>query len=312
MKKIFLTFIAIITLFSLTACSLLVYERPQISIKEPTVGSQNEPEPTDTKPTESVSEDPDKIFAQPTLNEQIIYNQNNIIVTVVGIEYDGWFGPELLLLIENNSEKNITVQARNSSVNGYMIDFQTSTDVVAGKKAYGDIVIPNNSLKMANIDTIANIEFSLHIFESTSYDAIADSNQISLSTNVASPYIQTYDDSGVALYDENGIRIIAKGFSLDSNFFGPELILYIENNADKYITIQTRDTSVNGFMIDSIMSDEVLPGKKIMGLMTFSSSRLEESKVTDIETIETVFHIFDTDTWDTIIDTDPITINFEK
>ena len=319
MKKTISVFILILVLHCLTACSLLIYDTPDVSVNDPTepkTESQYKPQKPTTKPTLSASKENNNESSTetnlPILAEKIIYNQNDIVVTVTGIEYDGLLGPQIGVLIENNSTQNITILTRNSSVNGYMIDFHMSSHVLAGKKAYSGIVILNDNLQFANIDKIADIEFSLHIIESTSFDTIADSDQISLSTNVASSYIQTYDDSGVALYDENGIRIIAKGLSLDSNFFGPELILYIENNSDKCITIQSRDSSINGFMIDAIMSDELLPGKRIIGGMTFSSSRLEESKISDIETIETVFHIFDTNTWDTILDTNPITITVGK
>lgn len=315
MKKIIMLLITILSLYSLTACSSLIYESPAFSVNEstaPTVNDKNKSEEPVTKPTEPVSTEPYNVPSNPTLDERVIYNQNDIIITVMGIDYESWFGPQISLLIENNSAQNITVQSRNSSVNGYMIDFQMSSDISVGKKAYDTITIMDSSLEIAGIETIANLEFSFHIFDSSTWDTIADSAQISLSTSAATTYVQVYDDSGVVLYDQGGIRIISKGLSLDSNFFGPELVLYIENNSDKYITVQARDTSINGFMIDSVISDEVLPGKKVIAGMAFSSSRLEESRISAIETIETVFHIFDTDTWNTIIDTNPITITIEK
>ena len=40
------------------------------------------------------------------------------------------------------------------------------------------------------------------------------------------------------------------------------MILYIENNSDKNVTIQVRDVSVNGFMVESSMLEDVMAGKK--------------------------------------------------
>ena len=63
-------------------------------------------------------------------------------------------------------------------------------------------------------------------------------------------------------------------------------------------------------MIDTSMSEDVIVGKKAITAVTFFSSSLEENGITDITSIETSFHVFDMESWDTIVDTDPITINF--
>lgn len=246
-----------------------------------------------------------------TLEEQEIYNQNNLVITVTGLDMDSFMGPKITLLAENNGDKNVTIQVRNSSVNGYMMDLQMSCDVAAGKKANDGMSIMKSDLEKCGIDMISDIEFSLHIFESDSWNAIADSDQIKLTTSASESYQQVYDDSGDVLYDNNGIKIISKGLLTEDSFLGPQFMLYVENNQEKSITVQARDTSVNGFMIDPSISSEVGPGKKRISAMTFLSSQLEDNKITEFENIETSFHIFYTDSWDAIEDTAPITISFK-
>lgn len=63
-------------------------------------------------------------------------------------------------------------------------------------------------------------------------------------------------------------------------------------------------------MIDTVMPQDVVAGKKAITAVTFLSSSLEENSITDITSVETSFHIFDTEDWSNEIDTDPITINF--
>ena len=75
------------------------------------------------------------------------------------------------------------------------------------------------------------------------------------------------------LIDQDGIVIKAAG--LDSSWLGPELKVYIENNADKAFTAQTRNSSVNGFMLEPVFSCDVMPGKKAMGPITFAAEDLE-------------------------------------
>ena len=71
-----------------------------------------------------------------TIEETVLLDRDGIKITAKSLDAKGsFFGPELKMLFENNSGKNITVQARNTSVNGYMIEPMMSVDVASGKKA---------------------------------------------------------------------------------------------------------------------------------------------------------------------------------
>lgn len=244
-----------------------------------------------------------------TIEEQILYDDNNIKITATGIE-DGWHGTNLNLLIENNSNQSITVQARNANVNGYMVSTMMSADVAAGKKANDSLTFETSGLKECGIDSIATMEFLFHIFESESWEEIVDTDVITVETSIADSYTQEYDDSGEILVDTDGIRIIGKGLSTNDSFWGPGVILYIENNTDRNVTVQVRDVSINGFMVDSSMSEDVVAGKKAMGAVQFFSTDLEENSIEDISDVELYFHIFDLESWDTIFDSDVISITF--
>ena len=92
--------------------------------------------------------------------------------------------------------------------------------------------------------------------------------------------------------------------------FGKDIVLYIENNSGKDITIQTRDESVNGYMVTANMSQDVMSGKRAIGKVTLFQSSLDENGITNISDVELYFHVFDFHTWDDIFDTDVITITF--
>lgn len=244
-----------------------------------------------------------------SVDEQILFEGNDIKITATGME-DGLFGTELKLLIENNSAKSVTIQARSANVNGFMVNTMMSADVAAGKKANDSLTFETSGLKDCGIEAIATMEFSFHIMDSETWEDIVDTDTIIVNTSIASTYVQEVDDSGEVLVETNGVKIVGKGLSANDSFWGPGVILYIENNSDKNITIQTRDVSVNGFMVETIMSEEVVPGKKAMSAVQFLSSDLEANSITDITDIELYFHIFDTESWDTVFDSDVIAISF--
>ena len=73
--------------------------------------------------TEEVAEEP--VLEAVTIEETVLLDESGIKITATGLE-DGWLGTDLKLLIENNGDTNVTVQARNSSVNGFMVDTMMS------------------------------------------------------------------------------------------------------------------------------------------------------------------------------------------
>lgn len=263
----------------------------------------------DTTDDSTGTETPDADAEEIAIEEQVLYDANDIKITATGLE-EGWMGTELKLLIENNSSQSITVQTRNASVNGYMVDTLLSSDVASGKKANDSLTFETSGLNECGIKSIATMEFYFHIIDSESWDDIIDTDVISIDTSIAENYTQTVDDSGEVLVDSNGVKVVAKGLSADGSFWGPGVILYIENNSEQDITVQVRDVSVNGFMVDSTMSEDVVAGKRAISAVQFFSSDLEENSITDITDVELYFHIFDLDSWETIFDSDMINITF--
>ena len=63
-------------------------------------------------------------------------------------------------------------------------------------------------------------------------------------------------------------------------------------------------------MVDAMFSCDVSKGKRAVDTITFMDSDLEENGITSIEDVELYFHIFDSDEWETIVDTGIININF--
>ena len=118
----------------------------------------------------------------------------------------------------------------------------------------------------------------------------------------------------VELVNRDGVKItLIGGLDTKSSYFGPELKLRIENNSGHNITVQSRKTSVNGCTMGdfgAIMSIDVTNGEKAYGTFTLYNSKLEDAGITTIKTIKTSFHVFDSDSWNNLFDTDLITISF--
>lgn len=309
MKRGFIFIFILVLLMSLSACGGSADDTNDKQVSNDTnQTNESDNNGANQEENDNIVEADDKkdVF----IDEQIIFEGNDIKVTATGLDVEGIFGPSITVLIENNSAKNITVQSRNSSVNGVMVDTMFSSDVAAGKKANDSITLSSTDLENAAITTIKDIELSLHIMDADSWDSILDTDIIVLQTSADASFVQEYDDSGFVAYDGDGVKIVVKKLNSSDSFWGSDVYLYIENNTNTGITVQARDVSINGFMVDPLFSCDIVAGKKAFDTISFMESDLTDNNITDIMDLELKFHIFDMNSWDTIKDTDIIKISF--
>lgn len=293
MKKYVLLVLALLLALSFTACG---------------EGGNGEiiPPGTNGDSMQSQTQKPSEVTVEP----MVLLDQDGVKIQAKELAADSLFGAELKIFIENDTDKDLTIQCRNSSVNGYMVETMISADVAAGKKANDAITFMSSDLELCGIETIADMEFAFHIFTTEDWDTYLDSDLVQVKTSAASTYSYTYDHPGTQVYEGKGVKLVAKGLNTEDSLFGPGLVLYIQNTGDKSVTVQARNASVNGFMVDTMFSQEIMPGKHAVSEITFMEADLEENEITQIQDVELSFHIFDSANWETIEDTETIKLSF--
>lgn len=252
--------------------------------------------------------DGSKGSAEASITEQVLYEENGIKITATGIEDDSIWGEGVKLLIENSGDKNVGVGCKALIVNNYMITDLFSTSVAAGKKVNEVMYMSSDELEAAGIENIGQIEIYFHIYDDSSYETLWDVPCITLQTSEFDKMDVSPQDDGFELYNEGGIRIVGK-YVDEKSFWGTAVLMYIENNSGRNICVQADNMSVNGFMVTPIFSSTVYNGKMAIDDITLLSSDLEDNGITSVDNIELTFHIFDPDTFETIIDSD--TVSFE-
>ena len=119
-------------------------------------------------------------IADAITKDKVLYDKGGIKITYTGF-IDSYYGKDVTLKIENTTDKNYTVQVRNFSANGYMVDAICSVDIAAGKIANNEITMMSTSLYKNGIETVESIEFYFTIFDSDAWEDYADSEIIELS-----------------------------------------------------------------------------------------------------------------------------------
>ena len=288
----------------LAGCSSDSGEKKEIIASDNATTSQDATGGSDSISTTDDSE----ITANITIEEQILVDRDGVIITAKEYTTDSIWGDGIKVLLENNSDIDVMVGCNALIVNDYMITDLFASEIAAGKKANDTIYLSSSELKAAGIDTVGKIEIYFHVYDTTSYDNIFDSDCVTIQTSEYANMDMTPNDAGTELYNESGIRIIGK--TVDENsFWGTAVLLYCENTSGKNIGISVDDMSVNGFMMNPLFATIVYDGKKSIDDITIFSSELEENGIEFIEEVELKFHIYDADTYSTITDTDPITFS---
>lgn len=242
--------------------------------------------------------------------ETVLYDADGIVVTATGYE-EGWTGPEIKILVENNSDKNVLVTTASVSANGYMMPYASLyAEVAAGKKSNESLSIMSSELDQSGIETLAELQFYLQIQDPETWETVATSDLLTLTTSAA-PYEQPVDDSGDVLYDADGIKIVCKGLKQDI-IWDATVVFYMENNSGKAVSIYAENVSVNGFMQDVGLWSDLRDGTKLIdGMSMIDLSDLEIESIDEIKNIEFNLRVVDAETWENIVTTDTLTLIFE-
>lgn len=301
MKKLFAFFIAVLTACLLCACSLSFDsgEARQIG------GASGEHKGTDE------AGQPNSPNADASIEEQICFEHEGVRVTAKSMTNNSIRGTGINLLVENDTERDYFVSARHIIVNNCMVSTLFSCEVAAGKKANDTLYLSSSALKAAGIGNIGQIELYFYVYDSETYETVYDAECVTLKTTLFDTMDIVADDTGYELYHQDGIRIVGK-YVDENTFWGSSVLLYIENKTDRNITVTCDDMSINGYMVTVLLSSTVYQGKYAVDHITVFSASLEENGITSIDTVELKFHIFDSDTLETIANTDAIGFNAQS
>lgn len=253
---------------------------------------------------------PTPLTTETSIQETVIVDNDILTITAKSFSIDASiFGPSIKLLIENHSDKTIVVQAFNASVNGFMIDTTFSSTIDPGKKSYDNLTFNSTDLKDANITTLNDIEFVIYAFDNDTWGNVFTSDIINIQTSSINEVESNYNSDGDEIFNNDSVKIIYQGMR-DDPYWGIEFVFYIENNSDKNIIIQVNTISINGFMVDSIMSPTICANKKIVEGLTVLQTDLENNEITELENMEISFKIIDENTWDILYTTEPFVVEF--
>ncbi len=110
------------------------------------------------------------------------------------------------------------------------------------------------------------------------------------------------------IYQDKTVVITYKGLTESKYGNGYEINFEVENLTEKTLTIQLRETSINGIMVNPMCSIDIAPGKKAINNAEIWGDDAESIPMSEVKNIETKFHIFNDSDWSDRYDTDNIVV----
>ncbi len=240
-----------------------------------------------------------------TISEQVLFEENGIKVTAKEITNDIIMGMGMKVLIENSTTKNITVGAECLAVNNYMITDLFSCDITAEKKSNEIMYFTSTQLEQIGIKNIGQIDVIFNVYNSDSFDRIFQSDLITIKTSAFENMDIPDNAQGTELLNSNGIKIVGK-FVDEHSFWGTSVVLYLENKTGKRVTVSCENLSINGFTVSEFFVCDILDGKMAVDTITIFDEDLQTNDIESVEDIEVSFKAYESETFDVIIETEPI------
>lgn len=110
----------------------------------------------------------------------VIFEDSGIKVISKGVVVDERSGVTVVLLVINETGKDIVIQSENVSVNGYTISAWMYNKVTAGTVCFADMNIWNGTLEENDIETVEEISFSLTARYADEWKSFCESDELTL------------------------------------------------------------------------------------------------------------------------------------
>lgn len=272
-------------------------------------GAENSSNVTSSSDTSDNKKPAKEVKESPTFDEQVIFEHDGVVVTAKEIIEDSFWGPQLKILIENNSDKDVTVTTDAMAVNGFMVNDLLYETVTAGQKSNAKINLLSSDLENAGIKNIGVMDLWFRMFDPSTYSTIFESKEPStLQTSLYEKMDETVEIEGIEVVNEKGIRMVVQ-FVDNNSFWGTSVLIYAENNNSFDVNIMADNTSVNGYMINGYYYSDVKGGYKSFDTMTIFENELKDNDIDTIENIRMNFKGYDLNSFSTVFESDSITID---
>ena len=268
------------------------------------LGACGKQEATPSKPIQRPEPIPTTAASEPILSEQVIYDAEGIRITVKGIEENTENGTRIPILVENGTDRNIVFSGDLFVVNGVTLPGYLYAEAAAGTKSNDAIEFYTDVLDSAGIRKMAEIlGHDARIVDTDTYETLA---QVPLELTTTHRDTQVLEETGVMLYQKGEITVIAQVIA--DAFYGKTVQLLVKNETGRDVIVEAEHIAVNGYTVDAWLYDTVVADTVRYCQLDLFETSLMENGIDQVETVSFRLNILDGGTFDTIAQSEVLTV----
>ena len=221
------------------------------------------------------------------------FNDSGIRVLFTKLIYDDGV-TRLAYSAQNSNDYPVTIVSDNISFNGMVCSDSLNIKLLKDGKQLGTFDVGNDWFSKMGIEKITDVEFTVTAFDENGSE-ITRSDLLSIKTDALGEYKQAYETHGTELFSGKNIKILSREIRKSDHSNDAELVLYVENNSKKTVTVVTSDVSVNDKEINATYISTLSPGKKSVDTLLLSENALKENEISEIKKVCANFKAYNDD-----------------
>ena len=243
-------------------------------------------------------------------NDAPLYQDERITITADSFETDST-DTYLFLVIENTSDQDLSISCTSSALNNYMIDSGFTDDVAAHDTLETALRFENTFINACGIHTITSAELVFSVFDLSDYSLLAETGTLTVTTDADPASAQSDIVNGELLYSQDNFQIINKGILEDDTGMAMIALLFVnQSGRDMSVRLAEDAMLVDDTEYISLFTAGIPDGKN--GIFLLSLYDPEQGNIPFEESVKVSFVLQDTNTWEDLYTTEPVTILREQ
>ncbi len=247
-----------------------------------------------------------------TVAERLIYDTEQIKVTIKSLYFDTSSAPALLFWVENNTYGGLNLRAVDLQINGFMMKGAFNARIPAQSQGLVALWVASDALAAAGVETIQYFEFNLAIDESQNWSQSITTERIRINTNAAPGGVLALNRRDIQLLDREGIRVYLNRYENPTHYTGAQFLIMVENNTDIDIELTALDLKINDHECESSYETQVLAGLKSVEELSLPENQLAINNIGRVDKLVFRLQVMRKDTGALIFNTDLIELVFEQ
>ncbi len=247
-----------------------------------------------------------------TVAENLVYDTEQIKITVKSLGCESFSDPQLLFWVENNTQTALSLRALDLQINGFMMTGVFDASVPAQSQSMVALRLAYDALEAAGVETIQYFEFNLGIDESQNWSQSITTERIRVNTNADPASTLAIDREYTLLAEREGIRIYLYRHENPAQDTDVRFYIIVENNTDIDIALTALDLKINDHECESSYETQVLAGLKSVEELSLPENQLAINDIERVDRLVFRLQVMRKDTGTLIFNTDLIELVFEQ